>query len=664
MEPTSHRRARPLHKYRHGWSHYREHRAGVAHGHRRRPARAHLAPQRTAGESARHLRRTLRGRDPVELLKQFALGTVLAVVIVFVVCLVWGILTILSAKHDLSGAQSEATALAVDRTQLFTAHGREHALHQIEGMQRGAQQAVNLVDNSIPLQVLSWVPFVGQQVQGVHDLVNDFNTTSNQAYTMFSSLNLLLGSSHGTTINLPALALLDDDVHAAARVLKPLNRGSGLLIGPLASARTSFDTEIVKISNLLTVGGNLLDYASPFLGSQGPRTYLVAGENNAEMRDQGAVLSWALLTARDGTFSMTKSKSVGALSIRHPADITLPEGTLDAFGLLQPTRIWQSVNATGDFRLSGEDMAAMYTRRTHRHVNGVIGVDPVMLMHVLEATGGVHIPGVPENKAVTSKNVEYVLMHGLYLLYPHDYQLGRRHDEVAAVAKAAVDKMKRHHYNLAYLVDQLAKAVRGRHLLVWSQYPVLEGAVTRFGASGVLTAHGSDVVHLAIESAVAAKLDWYLHTAAKYHVTIDANGTATIEAQVYVANGAAVDCHPHYVCGPSRPNSTVRGQYVGRLDLWFPAGSIVPGGIDESGLVLGRAEVDVYPKRHKMYLLEAVLPHAVRHGTFSLTFIPQSTIDPELTKVTLSAPSWSVSGPGATTWVANEARGFTWHLSH
>ncbi len=121
-------------------------------------------------------------------------------------------------------------------------------------------------------------------------------------------------------------------------MLAPLNRGSGLLIGPLADARNTFDGEIAKITGLLTTGGHLLDYAGPFLGADGPRTYLLAGENNAEMRDQGAVLSWALLTANDGTFSMTHAQSVGTLSIRHPADVTLPAGTVSAFGLLQPTQ--------------------------------------------------------------------------------------------------------------------------------------------------------------------------------------------------------------------------------------------------------------------------------------------------------------------------------------
>ena len=49
----------------------------------------------------------------------------------------------------------------------------------------------------------------------------------------------------------------------------------------------------------------MLSYVLPFLGADGPRTYLIAGENNAEMRDQGAVLSLALMQT-----DMARSRSL------------------------------------------------------------------------------------------------------------------------------------------------------------------------------------------------------------------------------------------------------------------------------------------------------------------------------------------------------------------
>ncbi len=108
----------------------------------------------------------------------------------------------------------------------------------------------------------------------------------------------------------------------------------------------------------------------------------------------------------------------------------------------------------------------------------------------------------------------------------------------------------------------------------------------------------------------------------------------------------------------------MRGQYVGRLDLWLPAGAIVPGGLNESGLVLARTEINVYPGKKHLYVLRAFVPNAVHDGKYSLTFIPQSTLDPQLMKVTFSAPAWSTSGPDSVLWVASDPTTFVWHLSH
>jgi len=199
---------------------------------------------------------------------------------------------------------------------------------------------------------------------------------------------------------------------------------------------------------------------------------------------------------------------------------------------------------------------------------------------------------------------------------------------------------------------------------VWSKYPVLEHAVANFGASGSLVAQGTDTIHLAVESAVEAKLDWYVHTSASYHVSIDANGAALITAKIVVQNTAPKNCRPHYVCGPDNHNSHVRGQYVARLDLWFPRGAIVDNGIAESGLTLARATVNVLPGHRQTLLIEAFVRHAVHNGAYSLQFIPQSTLNAQHLALAFSAPNWSVSGPSTASWVGHGTTAFHWTLSH
>ena len=358
---------------------------------------------------------------------------------------------------------------------------------------------------------------------------------------------------------------------------------------------------------------------------------------------------------------MTKSHSVGTLSIRHPAPSALPPGTLAAFGQLQPTQVWQSVNATGGLPAQRRrSMAAMYQQRTHKTVDGVIAVDPIVLQHVLDATGRVYVAGIPGN-GQRPKNVVYVLMHGLYLLYPQDYQRARRHDEVAAVASAAVDRMKRH--PTATSPSSSTSSPRRPR----------DGTCSSGAASPSSSAPSSD-------SAASGSLTPRARTRSTSRSSPrsppSSTGTCTPRRSTTSRSterfGDAIQgrrsssrtprpkgCKPHYVCGPDHINSSIRGQYVGRLDLWFPHGAIPPGGgLQESGLVLARQTVrHRLPGHHETIVLEAVIAARgeARHDARCRSS-PSRRSDPAApSRSTFSAPSWSVSGPSLLAVVGDVA---------
>ena len=109
--------------------------------------------------------------------------------------------------------------------------------------------------------------------------------------------------------------------------MSSLDRPASGLIGPIGSARRDFDEQIAKITNDLGRGTRTLSYALPFLGADGARTYLIAGENNAEMRDQGDVLSLALMHAQNGAFNVDTVGSVDGIEPSRAVNVTMPAGT-------------------------------------------------------------------------------------------------------------------------------------------------------------------------------------------------------------------------------------------------------------------------------------------------------------------------------------------------
>jgi len=109
-------------------------------------------------------------------------------------------------------------------------------------------------------------------------------------------------------------------------------------------------------SDRLFRGADAIDATATFMGGAGDRRYLLALMNNAEMRDQGMILSYAVLRFEGGRIAFDRGGSIADLDLDRPAPTPLPTGTREVFGSINPAGVWQSVNATADFAWSGRAM--------------------------------------------------------------------------------------------------------------------------------------------------------------------------------------------------------------------------------------------------------------------------------------------------------------------
>ncbi len=645
-----HRKSRPFHDYRHGWYHLSLHRHGIRHRHTR--GQRVERPERRSGA----WRAVPPRMWPREIGKQIIAGVALALLALMIFAAIFGIVAFLNARSDLARAQSIGRELVAHRTILLTKIGREQAADDMAQMRYYASKAENELNGSIAVSMLKLIPIVGHQVSGLTDAVHGVNALAGQGQALLHSTIQAVNASHGTDINLPALKALDVQVHRSEIKLRAIEKPAGGLWGPAHTERLKLNRIVTKVIDLLHRGGEALDFAQPFLGANGPHTYLVAGLNNSEMRDQGAVLSWALLHVNQGTFTMTSAASVGTISLHSPAVAIKDPNTVAAFGALEPTRIWQSVNAIGDFPTSSRWMMAMLHQARGIKVDGVVGVDVQTLTNILKVTGPVHVNDIAG--PVSTTNVAPQLLYQLYLKYPAGSQRAR-HDDITKVAQAAVDKMKAGNYDLGAFLDGLAKASQGRHLLFYDRDPGLERTVVSFGGSGKLLAGGNSTVHLAIEAGVAAKLDWFLHSSVTYDVTIDKFGTAYITTTLLLHNTAPAGAKPSYALGPDNTNSHVAGEYIGRIYEWLPPGAAAPGAISEEGLSLQRAIAPVFAQQTQEVRFTAIILDAVRNGRFRLHFVPQGLIHPSHVTVNFTSKV-PYDGPLQTQFVQDKFVTLTW----
>ena len=646
-----HRKSRLLHSFRYGWSHFNQHRDGIRHTHSRRRDRTPDTPRRSAwrGVPQAVLLRELRW--------QFLRGLLVGVVLLLVWALGFGFWDIMRAKNDIATAKTAATQIIDGRDSLLTTEGRATASVQLHSMHSAAYSADLRLRGSAPLTVLSWIPFVNRQVNGLRDAVSDVDETAAQGQRLLAAATAASDASHGTYIDLPTLKSLDNQVHASRLALQGRVRSAAGLVGPIKSARTSINQQLRVLNGLLKNADSALTFAQPFLGSTGPRTYFVAGLNNSEMRDQGMVLSWAILKVNNGHFEMSHSSTVGTISLRKPAVVLTDQGTKTVFGPLEPTRIWQSVNAVGDFRTSSRWMMAMYAAARGERVDGVLGIDVVTLQNILRVTGAVRIPNT--KPAINSSNVASLILHDLYVKYPAGAQQQGRRDEISAIAQAAVTKMKSGGFDSALLIKALAQSTGGRHLLFYDSNATNEANIIKFGASGALLSPNGNVVHTSIQSGVAAKLDWFMRESLQYDIRVNSEGTAFITTTITLDNTAPPHPKPSYAFGPDNTNTHIAGEYIARIYQWLPANAESPAAVKEEGLVLTRTVVHVPAHQSNIAVLQAVIKNAVKNGALSFTFIPQGTIRPIPVTLTLHSDV-SLNGPGTITWTGAKTKTVTW----
>ena len=125
-------------------------------------------------------------------------------------------------------------------------------------------------------------------------------------------------------------------------------------------------------------------------------------------------------------------------------------------------------------------------------------------------------------------------------------------------------------------------------------------------------------------------------------VNIDASGNAFVTTKVTVHNNAPAGHRPSYQLGPDHVNSFHPGDYVARVYQWSPRGSIVPGGVRESGLVLdGPVPAFVKPQESSTVSFQTVMLNAVKNHGFQLRLVPQATLHPATVTITINAPQWN-----------------------
>ncbi len=577
----------------------------------------------------------------------------------------FGLSQALSARTQLVNARALLQGAVDDPVALSTPQGRATALAQVDGALASITDARASVAGSPVLALAAGVPGLRGQRAGFIRLIDDAAAAGGAGRALLAAVDSLAERNQirDGVLPLDGLAELQGQVRLAGEVIGGRARRAGGLWGPLGDARREFDDVAASSSRRLTEGAEALGAARTFLGAANGRRYLVAAENNAEMRDQGAVLSYVVVTFDKGRMTRERQGSIADIQLTAPASTPVPPGTQEVFGAILPTQTWQSVNATADFAFSGRAMADMYRQASGQAVDGVIALDVPALAGLLRVVGPVTIDGVAE--PVSANNVARLLLNDFYQgLAPTSDQTLRR-ERQGDVVKAVIERMTSGSRDAVTLGRTMGDVAAGGHHRLWSADAEEEGVFERTGLGGGPATKDADrTFHLAVENRTASKLDYFLKPTVRQDVQVTKQGTAVVRTTVVLENQAPANAPPSYQFGPAGVGNKP-GDYLAWVLLWGPSGSRqVQSGVIESGLNLSQFVVAVPAGERREVTFQTVVPNAVRQGRLNLRLVPQPRLEPMGLSVTMHAEGSTVGGaPGEWQGAWDRVRNFTWTVS-
>lgn len=356
-----------------------------------------------------------------------------------------------------------------------------------------------------------------------------------------------------------------------------------LLLGPVQELQDEVFAEATERRDQLTGLAQGLTLLSELAGANGPRRYLLAVANTAEMRGTGGmVLSYGVLESSAGTFTLPAFGPIDELFLEGAA----PEGAAPLaddeaarWSGLEPTRLWRNANLVPDFSVAGPRMEAMYETASGLPADGVIQIDVQGLAAILRAIGPVAVPGIGVVEADTLADFA---LNRLYFEFPDESD--QRREVLGEIAEACFDRLLSGDLaSVRPLAEELIEAVAQRHILFTSRGAAASRPIRYFNTDGPLappSAEAGDSFLLTVQNFGRDKLDYYLDTSVSISGTRLVGEQGQLRVEVTLTNTAPPGVQePEYVFGTAegRPADAEPGTYVGTASLYVPVGTRIAG---------------------------------------------------------------------------------------
>lgn len=428
----------------------------------------------------------------------------------------------------------------------------------------------------------SWVPFVGQNVAAVratteatHILVRDALPAS---FTILGAMQRENIHFEGGGFNLEpfrqalqTLPVVDTAFTEAQQKVADVDRADLL---PIVDDAVGQVLEVIDTAAPLThTATEVLPTALTMLGADGPRTYLVVFQNNAEIRATGGEGAAAVYVRADGG-RLTLEGLTGSTTFESPElsglqHLELPADTLALYDD-EFARFSQNYTKTPNFPTSAR-LFQTIAAKTGYAVDGVVSLDPVVLGDILSVTGPVTVDGIEVN----ADNAVQVLLSDTYLRFPGDQ--GPADAFFAATSATVFQKLVSGDWDLMKMLDVFSAAGEQQRLYGWFTREEEEQVARVLDIDGTMKADNAETTEVGIflNDAAVSKLEYYLSTS----VAVTCNAAdRTVTTAITMTNSVDRDDLTFHILARRSPSYGGSGTSMLLDVLYFaPPGATITG---------------------------------------------------------------------------------------
>lgn len=186
----------------------------------------------------------------------------------------------------------------------------------------------------------------------------------------------------------------------------------------IGEARSKLQAQTSDVAHLLGGTAIAARLAPSMMGVDGPRSYFMGFQTNAEARGTGGLLGgFGILRFDNGKPSVDTLGPNTELFDKPFTPISLGQDFDQQYGFTKPTTDIKNSNQSAHFPYAAQIWKSMWAQQTGMNVDGAIAIDPVALSYILGATGPVVMPG---GETVTEGNVVELTESTVYDRFPTD----------------------------------------------------------------------------------------------------------------------------------------------------------------------------------------------------------------------------------------------------